>query len=144
MATERLPFTTAAASRRPFISARWAATARDLARMLAQMAALWAISAGGSWLAWRLHLMIPGNVIGMCALFAGLASGVLKSDWFELGGGFLTKHLAFFFVPVTVGVMAFGATFARAGTGIVVSLLVSTVLGFAVAGIATERLAARR
>ena len=39
--------------------------------------------------------------------------------------------------------MAFGSTFARAGTGIVASLLISTVLGYAVAGVTTERLAKR-
>ena len=111
--------------------------------MLGQIAVLWGFSAGGGALQSTFHLPIPGNVIGLVALFAGLACGLLRSEWFELGGGFLTKHLAFFFVPVTVGVMAFGSTFARAGTGIVASLLISTLLGYAVAGITTERLAKR-
>ena len=143
MATEPLTFGTVAAPARPLLSPRWAATLGDAARMLAQIAALWAFSAGGTALASGLHLPVPGNVVGMCVLFGGLASGLLRSEWFEAGGGFLTKHLAFFFVPVTVGVMAFGSTFARAGTGIVASLLISTVLGYAVAGVTTERLAKR-
>ncbi len=143
MATERFPLSSLALPARPLLSRRWAATLGDLTRMLAQIAALWAFSAGGSALAAGMHLPVPGNVIGMCALFGGLASGLLRSDWFESGGGFLTKHLAFFFVPVTVGIMAFGSTFARAGTGIVASLLISTLLGYAVAGITTERLANR-
>ena len=141
MATEPLTFASVALPARPVLAPRWAATLGGLTRMLAQIAALWAFSAGGSALASGMHLPVPGNVIGMCALFGGLASGVLRSEWFESGGGFLTKHLAFFFVPVTVGVMAFGSTFARAGTGIVVSLLISTVIGYAVAGVTTERLA---
>jgi holin-like protein len=143
MATEPLTFSSAALSARPLLSPRWAATVGGITKMLAQMAALWAFSAGGTALASGMHLPVPGNVIGMCALFGGLASGLLRGEWFESGGGFLTKHLAFFFVPVTVGVMAFGSTFARAGSGIVVSLLISTVLGYAVAGITTERLAKR-
>jgi holin-like protein len=150
MATEPLTFSSVASPvslramrARPLLAPRWAATLGGIIKMLAQMAALWAFSAGGSALAGGMHLPVPGNVIGMCALFGGLASGVLRSEWFESGGGFLTKHLAFFFVPVTVGVMAFGSTFARAGTGIIVSLLISTVLGYAVAGITTERLAKR-
>ncbi len=61
----------------------------------------------------------------MLSLFGALAAGAIKIEWLELGGGFLTKHLAFFFVPVTVGVMGFGATFARAGAGI--GLIVFTV-----------------
>jgi holin-like protein len=143
MATEPLVFGTVAAPARPLLAPRWAATLTDIARMVAQIAALWAFSAGGSAVAGGLHLPVPGNVIGMCALFGGLASGLLRGEWFEAGGGFLTKHLAFFFVPVTVGVMAFGSTFARAGTGIIASLLISTVLGYAVAGVTTERLAKR-
>jgi holin-like protein len=150
MATEPLSFASVASPvslggmrARPLLAPRWAATLGGVTKMLAQMAALWAFSAGGSALAAGMHLPVPGNVIGMCALFGGLASGLLRSEWFESGGGFLTKHLAFFFVPVTVGVMAFGSTFARAGTGIVASLLISTVLGYAVAGITTERLAKR-
>jgi holin-like protein len=140
---EPLSFPRAALPARPLLAPRWAATLGDVTRMLAQMAALWAFSAGGAALATGMHLPVPGNVIGLCALFGGLASGVLRSEWFEAGGGFLTKHLAFFFVPVTVGVMAFGSTFARAGTGIIVSLLVSTVLGYAIAGVTTERLSKR-
>ena len=143
MATEPFSLSSVALPARPLIAPRWAATLGDIARLLAQMAALWAFSAGGSALAAGMHLPVPGNVIGMCALFGGLASGLLRSEWFEAGGGLLTKHLAFFFVPVTVGVMAFGSTFARAGTGIVASLLISTVLGYAVAGVTTERLAKR-
>ena len=143
MATEPFPLSSVALPARPVLSPRWAATLGDVTRLVAQMTALWAFSAGGSALAAGLHLPVPGNVIGMCALFGGLASGVLRSEWFEAGGGLLTKHLAFFFVPVTVGVMAFGSTFARAGTGIIASLLISTVLGYAVAGVTTERLAKR-
>jgi len=112
--------------------------------MVAQIAALWAFSAGGGALQAALHLPVPGNVIGLCALFTGLAAGVLRMEWFELGGGFLTKHLAFFFVPVTVGVMGFGATFARAGAGIVAALLISTVVGLVVAGVTTEQLSRLR
>ncbi|HEY0615781.1 MAG TPA: CidA/LrgA family protein [Candidatus Elarobacter sp.] len=123
---------------------RWTTTIGDAIRLLLQVAALWAFSAGGGALQNLFHLPLPGNVIGMCALFAALVGGVIRIEWFELGGGFLTKHLAFFFVPVTVGVMGFGPTFVRSGLGIVVALLVSTVAGLAVAGLTTQALARRR
>ena len=143
MASERaLSFPSARAIRIPGAE-RWIATLAGAARLAAQVAVLWAFSAGGGALQAVLHLPVPGNVLGMCALFAGLATGALKLEWFELGGGFLTKHLAFFFVPVTVGVMSFGATFARAGAGIVAALLISTVAGLIVAGLVTQRLARR-
>ena len=122
---------------------RWIRTLDDAAKLLAQIAVLWAFSAGGGLVQSTLHLPVPGNVIGMCALFVGLATGALRLDWFELGGGFLTKHLAFFFVPVTVGVMSFGSTFARAGAGIAGALLISTIAGLLVAGLVTQQLARR-
>jgi holin-like protein len=128
----------------PALDRRWAATLGALVRMLAQIAVLWAFSAGGAAIQTLGHLPIPGNVIGMCALFAGLTTGLLRAEWFDLGGGFLTKHLAFFFVPVTVGVMGFGATFARSGAGIVAALAISAVAGLLVAGVTTQRLARRR
>lgn len=147
MASELFPIVSAARLERgeflTRLSTRWFGTLAEAGVMTGQIALLWCLSAGGAEAAHRLHVPIPGNVIGLCALFAGLASGVLKTDWFERGGGFLTRHLAFFFVPVTVGVMAFGSTFARSGTGIVIALVVSTVLGFLVAGATTERLAKR-
>ena len=112
--------------------------------MLVQVGVLWGFSAGGGAIQSFFHLPIPGNVIGLVALFGALATGAIKLEWLELGGGFLTKHLAFFFVPVTVGVMGFGATFARAGVGIVAALLISAIVGLIVAGVTTERLARRR
>ena len=126
------------------LASRWAATAFDAARMLVQVGVLWGFSAGGTAIQTLFHLPIPGNVIGLVALFGALATGVVKIGWLELGGGFLTKHLAFFFVPVTVGVIGFGATFARAGVGIVTALLISTIAGLVAAGVTTERLARHR
>jgi holin-like protein len=144
VASERaLPRSLIPELRAPF-AGRWSATAFDLARMLLQVSVLWGFSAGGGAVQSFFHLPIPGNVIGLVALFGALAGGVIKLEWLELGGGFLTKHLAFFFVPVTVGVMGFGATFARAGAGIVATLLISAIVGLVVAGITTERLARRR
>jgi holin-like protein len=141
MASELLPNVSVARLERGEFFTRWGSTLAEAAAMLGQIALLWGLSAGGTEAARLLHVPIPGNVIGLCALFAGLATGLLKTDWFERGGGFLTRHLAFFFVPVTVGVMAFGSTFARSGTGIIIALVVSTVLGFVVAGATTERMA---
>jgi holin-like protein len=123
------------------LAGAWAATLRDAAYMAAQVVVLWAFSAGGGALQAHFHLPVPGNVIGLCALFGALASGLLRGEWFELGGGFLTKHLAFFFVPVAVGVLGFGSTFAHAGFGIAVTLVVSSVAGILAAGITAQRLA---
>ena len=133
--TERIPLMNIATTRS---IAAVAVPVPSVARIAAQIVGLWAFAAAGSWLASALHLPVPGNVIGMCALFAGLMTGAIKAEWLDLGGGVLTKHLAFFFVPLTVGLMGFGSLFERAGVGIVVTLVVSAVVGLLVAGHTTQ------
>lgn len=91
-----------------------------------------------------MHLPLPASVVGMCALFLGLQTGVLRLSWFEAGAALMTRHLAMFFLPFTVGVAAFGSTFERAGLGIVVSLVISAVVGLVAAGWTTQALAAER
>lgn len=112
-------------------------------RVAAQVAALWLISAGGSWVASAFHLPLPGNAIGLTVLFLALCSGAIRPEWLDLGGGLLTKHLAFFFVPLTVGLMGFGAIFAQAGFAIVATLLVSAIAGLIAAGHVAQSLEAR-
>ncbi len=49
---------------------------------------------------------MPGNVLGMLMLAGGLATGLVKRRWIEGAAGFLLDHLALFFVPAGVGLMA--------------------------------------
>jgi holin-like protein len=116
---------------------------RIIVRLAAQIAALWVISAGSSWLATALHLAVPGNVLGLCALFFALWSGIVRPEWLDFAGGLLTKHMAFFFIPITVGLMGFGATFARAGVAIVATLVISAAIGMLAAGHTTQACARR-
>jgi holin-like protein len=51
-------------------------------------------------------LPIPGNVLGMVLLFISLCSGVIKLEMVEDVSNFLLDHLAFFFIPAGVGVIA--------------------------------------
>jgi holin-like protein len=114
-----------------------------LAHMAVQIGGLWLISAGCNWLAQSAHLPIPGNVIGLIVLFLALMTGVVKLSWFDTGGGILTKHLAFFFIPITVGLMGFGATFATAGIALAATLVLSGVVGLLAAAYTAQLLANR-
>ncbi|GAC1406520.1 MAG: CidA/LrgA family protein [Candidatus Velthaea sp.] len=130
--------------RRPALAAQPLSIAGIAAvRIAAQIGLLWAISAGSSLAVSALHLPLPGNVLGMIVLFGALASGSVKLDWFERGGTLLTKHLAFFFVPITVGLMGFGGTFVQYGLAIVATLSVSAVAGLLASGLVTQALARR-
>lgn len=53
-----------------------------------------------------LHLPIPGNVLGMIMLFLFLCTGVVKLEMIQEISDFLLDHLAFFFIPAGVGLVA--------------------------------------
>ena len=49
---------------------------------------------------------IPGNVLGMIILFICLCLGIIKLELIKEISKFLLDHLAFFFIPSGVGLMA--------------------------------------
>jgi holin-like protein len=77
-------------------------------------------------------------------LFALLTFGVIRLEWVEAGASLLVRHLAFFFIPIAVGLMAFEDLFVSHGVAIVVTLIVSAVIGICVAGLTSQVLTRRR
>jgi holin-like protein len=112
--------------------------------LAAQLAALLVINQLGYAVAAALQIPLPGNLLGMLVLLALLATGLVPPRWVEASASLLLRHLAFFFVPITVGLMGFGDLFLANGPAIVVTLIVSAVVGLCVAGLSSQRLAARR
>ena len=97
-------------------------------RFIGQIALLWAIYQVGNWVAETVHLPLPGNVLGMIILFLLLLTGIIRLPWIEEGADFLLKHLAFFFIPIAVGLMQWIGLFQLSG----VQLLASIIMGTAV------------
>lgn len=54
-----------------------------------------------------LHLPLPGNVIGLILFTAALFTKLIKLAWVEEAASLLTRHMMLFFIPFTVGVLAF-------------------------------------
>ena len=121
-------------------SARWLTPATLIGL---QLAGLWALNSIGFWVVQRTALPIPGNVVGMLALFVLLVAGVVRVSWFELTGSFLIKHLAFFFVPITVGLMNAGPLLLAHGPGIMLVLTISAAGGILLTGLISQVLLAR-
>jgi len=113
------------------------------ALVVLQLTGLWALNFAGVWAVQKAALPIPGNLVGMLALYALLTLGVVKVAWFDLTGSFLIKHLAFFFVPITVGLMDSGPLLLARGVGIMVVLTVSAGFGILLAGFVSQALLAR-
>ena len=86
------------------------------------------------------NLPIPGNVIGVILLFGLLTSGIIKIEHVRKGADFLLKHLVFFFIPVTVGLMNWGNIFYKYGIELAVAVIISTLLPFWTVGYLTQLL----
>jgi holin-like protein len=79
----------------------------------------------------------------MLLLFALLSSGVVRVEWLAPGATLLTKHLAFFFIPITVGLPAFSELFLRSGAAILTVLALSMAAGICAAGFTSQALSRR-
>ena len=103
-----------------------------------QSALLWLVFRLGVWLVGVLHLSLPGNVAGMLLMFALLTTGILKPVHIERGGGFLLKHFAFFFIPISVGLMAFGSLMRESGLALFAILVASAAVGVLATGLCVQ------
>lgn len=94
----------------------------------------------GTWFS----LPIPGNVLGMLLLFFLLWSRIIPLQWVERAANLLTKHLAFFFIPIAVGMMTLGSLFITSGLSLLVVLFLSTFIGLIFSGYFTQFFMAKK
>src|SRR5262245_57700598 len=95
----------------------------------AQLVVLWVIFAVSNAVVARLGLRIPGNIVGLGLLFVLLSAGIVRERWVSGAATLLTRHLAFFFIPITVGLMGLKDVFVVNGAAIVITLVVGVVFG---------------
>jgi holin-like protein len=89
-------------------------------------------------------LPIPGNVVGMLMLFFLLWTGVIKLHWVEKASTILIKHLAFFFIPISVGLMTLGSLFLENGLILLVILMISGIVGIVTTGAISQTMINRK
>ena len=91
-----------------------------------------ACNEAGNWLSSALALPVPGTVIGILILLAGLLVTGRVPDALRRMTAFLLAHLNLFYVPAGVGLMGYIALLRRDLLPIAVGLVVSTLLAMAV------------
>ncbi|UTW70780.1 CidA/LrgA family protein [Anaerobacillus sp. HL2] len=64
--------------------------------------------------------------------------------WVEEASSFLIKHLAFFFIPIAVGLMSFGSLFIQNGLSLVLVIIGSACIGIYVTGAVSQKLAKKK
>lgn len=111
-----------------------------LLQMIGQGVILWIVYWVGNQITAISGLPIPGTVFGMVILFLLLLSGVVKLSYIQDAADFLLKHMLFFFIPIAVGLMDWGAVFYEHGIVLAIALLAGAVLPFFIVGIVAQLL----
>lgn len=117
---------------------------KNVIKFISQLFILWFLYIASEWIVEWLELPIPGNVLGMMLLFGLLLTGVIKLEWIDEASSFLLKHLLFFFIPITVGLMTLGSIFIQNGISLIVILIVSSAIGMVVTGALSQLLAKKK
>lgn len=78
---------------------------------------------------------LPSSLVGMLLLFILLLAGVIHGSWLARAASLLQTHLAFFFVPIVVGLMGYSRLLQQHGVALLMVILVGTAAGIAVAGL---------
>ena len=113
-------------------------------RLVGQFLLLVAMFYAGSAVVWGTGVPLPGNLVGMLLLLVMLRVGVVRLEHVEEAAGLLLKHLNLFFIPLAVGLMAWGGLLGASGLGLGLSLAGSAAICLVVAGTVGQRLAARK
>ena len=106
-----------------------------LLRLVFQSALLYGVYWLAALLVQVLRLPLPANLVGLLMLLGLLSTGVVKPSQLDAVSGLVSRHLSFFFVPLAVGLMAWGDLLARSGVVLGVAIVASAALGIGVAGL---------
>lgn len=116
----------------------------QLIKIILQIALLSFLTMVGNGIQQVLHLSIPGSVIGMLLLFGLLSTNIIRESWVREGSNLVIKHLTFFFIPATVGVLDYLHVFSGKGSLLIFIVLLSTLLVMAGSGFTSQWILKRR
>lgn len=98
----------------------------------------------GNLISTAINGLVPGSVLGMMLMFAGLQTRVIKPEWVAGMSNALTGNMALFFVPAGVGIMVTFDILAKSWGEILIISLVSTVSVIAVVGLTQQWMERRK
>lgn len=85
-----------------------------------------------------LNLPVPGSIIGMILLFVLLTSNIIKIEKIENLANFFLDHLAFFFIPASVGLMTSFASLKGSIFKIILLCILTTIIVIALTGVTVQ------
>ncbi|MDY0211642.1 MAG: CidA/LrgA family protein, partial [Desulfuromonadaceae bacterium] len=108
------------------------------------MAILLGLQLVGELITYVLKLPLPGSVVGMLLLLAGLRGGILRVDWVKEAAELLLRNLSLLFVPAGVGVMVYAGLIAQHWLPLTLAASFSTLAVLAATGWSAQLLARRQ
>jgi len=109
----------------------------------ARLAGQGLLYAAGGHLVQASRLPLPANLVGLLLLLLLLGTGVVRPADLRETAHLVARHLAFFFIPFVVGLMAWAALVANGGVVIGLSLVGSAVVGVVTASLVAQGLMRR-
>ena len=85
-----------------------------------------------------LNLPVPGSIIGMILLFVLLTSNIVKIEMVENLANFFLDHLAFFFIPASVGLMTSFSSLKGSIFKIILLCILTTIIVISVTAIIVQ------
>lgn len=94
----------------------------------------------GEFISKAFNLPIPGNIIGMIILLILLCTNIVKLEKVETVSSFFLDHLAFFFIPAGVGLLASFDIIKSSLLGILFICIITTSIVIVVTGLIVQAL----
>ena len=113
-------------------------TLRGALTVIAQIVLICAVWWAADALSRHFLPMLPGGVLGMLLVLAGLLSGRLPLSWLQGGARWLLAEMLLFFIPAAVAAVQFSDLAERSGLRILLVIVVSTVLVMASCALAVD------
>ena len=107
-------------------------------RIPSQLAVIFAICLAGEFLHRIVGVPLPGNIIGMVLLLILLCLKVLKPEQISGVSGFFLNHLALFFLPPSIAIMAVGDDILAKWPLLLVLCITFTLVTIAAGGLTTQ------
>ena len=93
----------------------------------------------GELLSKLIHGFIPGSVLGMILLFLALFFKILHPENVRSVSLTITKNMALFFVPASVGLMVYAGVLSKSLLAITLAIAGSTILTITTVALVQER-----
>lgn len=85
-----------------------------------------------------INIPIPGNIIAMLLLFLLLTTNIIKVERVENLANFFLSHLAFFFIPASVGLMTSFDSLKGSILKIIILCILTTIIVISITGLTVE------